>query len=344
MTNTDFTIPCANCKADLAGRDINGTCPACLRPIAETIHLGVVDTATGTVNCDIACGTCDYNLRTQLWNGRCPECAAPVAGSLDAGHLRFADAAWLRRVSRGITQLLAAMAGVPGLWILGFVLSSAIGSNDIALWIFEVCWGILIFTLLVAGVHGVALIAAREPRVRSTHIVSGWPRRLVRVVPYCSGPFIIVFLITSVFVPYYSISRYLDDLMLIALGTLPLSAFGGSLLLRRLCQRARRPRLGIFALIIAIIFGIDTGFVAIHIVAGHMRSFFYFSSTIDEVLAAAESTELPILLLGLNGYLFLLILLTLLRPRIARLRDLAVTSEQPANNHAAPAARGAPCP
>jgi hypothetical protein len=50
---------------------------------------------------DVACQRCAYNLRGLPRNGRCPECGAPVSVSLQGDLLRFADPAWLAKLSAG---------------------------------------------------------------------------------------------------------------------------------------------------------------------------------------------------------------------------------------------------
>lgn len=64
-----------------------------------------VDSA-GTLLTDITCRQCGYNLRGLSGEGKCSECGTPVAMSIRADYLRFANPAWIEKVSLGVRILV----------------------------------------------------------------------------------------------------------------------------------------------------------------------------------------------------------------------------------------------
>lgn len=61
----------------------------------------------GRLLSDIPCASCGYNLRGSAAQGQCPECGEDVVNSLKGDRLALADAAWLRKMSRGMLWFIA---------------------------------------------------------------------------------------------------------------------------------------------------------------------------------------------------------------------------------------------
>ena len=109
MPRIEFQVKCHQCGTSLTGLDSAPACPGCARRILDPVDARLLDVATGMVGVDLTCITCMYNLRTLLFDAACPECGSPVAGSLQVEELRFCDAAWLRRIRKGLTIVVVSV-------------------------------------------------------------------------------------------------------------------------------------------------------------------------------------------------------------------------------------------
>jgi hypothetical protein len=115
---------------------------------------------------DLPCAACTYNLRSLRPEGRCPECGEPVATSVHPDRLVFADRRWLRRIVRGQTLFLLAIA----VWFISW--------QAIGVWAFtskpSVAWHVL---RLAIDVFATVLLSVAALQSVSTAFGSGLTRR-----------------------------------------------------------------------------------------------------------------------------------------------------------------------
>lgn len=109
MSTIEFQVSCHACGTGLAGVDTGGLCPSCGHRVVETVDDRIIDPRSGQVAADLTCATCAYNLRTLAFAAVCPECGTPVLNSLRVDELRFCDPAWLGRIRRGLTIVVASV-------------------------------------------------------------------------------------------------------------------------------------------------------------------------------------------------------------------------------------------
>jgi hypothetical protein len=129
------------------------------------------------VTADAPCVRCGYNLRGLPHDGNCPECGIVVCGSLDPNTLRFADRAWLRRLSTGLSLLIAGfvcssfLAG--GVLFLG-TFALALGSRgDSVLTLVGLAAGLAACAAFICLVLGSFLLGTPDPARR------GWQEELL---------------------------------------------------------------------------------------------------------------------------------------------------------------------
>ncbi len=105
----DFDLTCSQCGGGLRGTAANETCPGCDRAVTWSIDFDALDPDGRQVAKDAACVSCGYNLRGLSPGGRCPECAHPIVASIRPTDLLLGDPDCLRRVRRGVRQLIFAL-------------------------------------------------------------------------------------------------------------------------------------------------------------------------------------------------------------------------------------------
>ena len=69
----------------------------------------IVEEVEQGIDQDISCIRCGYNLRGTTSAGQCPECGEPVQISLRPDLLHMANPAWLDKLRKGMSWLLAAL-------------------------------------------------------------------------------------------------------------------------------------------------------------------------------------------------------------------------------------------
>ena len=70
-------------------------------------HRTVRTDKNGLIAEDIACRSCGYNLRGLGVTGKCPECMAAIGRSILGDLLQFCEPAWVERLARGTTWIIA---------------------------------------------------------------------------------------------------------------------------------------------------------------------------------------------------------------------------------------------
>jgi len=125
---------------------------------------------------DRACARCGYNLRGLRADGLCPECAAPIEHSLQGNMLKFADAAWLQKVKRGIAlKLWNVLFAVAGGFTGAIIGALAPGVAPLVILVLSIMGAAL-------GIAAAWLLTAPEPNIA----VAEDPMSLRRVVRACS--------------------------------------------------------------------------------------------------------------------------------------------------------------
>ena len=164
MTTISFPLPCAACNADLAGVELDATCPACDWPVAATIRVDALDPATSLVCEDAPCLSCGYNLRTLPLGAVCPECGRPVVASLHSNVFLGANRRWDHRIYTGVTLLLVTGIGVPIVLLVPFLMSHLTYEIPIAIELLMA--GVLLYLPMlffaIAFPVGVWLVTAAE--------------------------------------------------------------------------------------------------------------------------------------------------------------------------------------
>ena len=178
---------CHACGQDLRSLPVDGQCPQCTRPVAESLAgvLPVLD-ETGCVVTDVPCVKCGYNLRTRPAVALCPECGDPVAQSLRGHYLNQAPAEWIRRVANGSTLLLIALASAIAMPIIAmggaFLLAFSGGPMGAAPPIaFMILLWLLGLAFTVVLIWGLVYLTAPDPTMQFKR--EGLSAR--RLVRYC---------------------------------------------------------------------------------------------------------------------------------------------------------------
>jgi hypothetical protein len=143
---------------------------------------------------NVTCAKCGYALRGLDVAGQCPECGMAIAESLHGFMLRFADAAWLNRIHRGMKLLRGSRIaiGTCVVAMLFFVIAGLLlieSSKDTLLErVFEVIMGaistVACLLMLVIGI-GAWLASSPEPRETSD------PPDILRTISYFASPVIV---------------------------------------------------------------------------------------------------------------------------------------------------------
>ncbi len=104
-------VPCSSCNASLKGAGAGGLCPACGANIAVSLlgRAAVALDDAGRIDEPVRCSMCGHILRGIDPHGECPECRAPVGPTLEMNLLRYANAAWVKKVADGLMLYLIAL-------------------------------------------------------------------------------------------------------------------------------------------------------------------------------------------------------------------------------------------
>lgn len=168
--------------SDPSGHPDRFATPDPLPPDLAELPPGVLDDQQ-RVDCELHCRQCGYNLRTIAALADCPECGTAVHWSLVGDLLRFADAAWVKRLAHGMLWMILTLVVS---FLLSFVLSAFAGflgaytGSFVAMQIIMMIFGLAV---TFAAAYAEWCLTTPEPLpaelVPATPGVRGWARWLL---------------------------------------------------------------------------------------------------------------------------------------------------------------------
>lgn len=164
-------VACLNCGYNLRTQPVNGACPECAQAVRFSTSGYVVRLdADGRIADDLPCITCGYNLRLQPATGTCPECGNRVAPSTRGFYLRFAPPQWVARLSRGVSLVAIALAGMVFVGLTFFLVGVflAAGPQGPSFNAFAVGILLLLVASVILGIVGVFFMTSLDPVSRAT--------------------------------------------------------------------------------------------------------------------------------------------------------------------------------
>ncbi len=178
------------------------------------------------VDHDVICVDCGYNLRGLSVTGLCPECGRDIQLSMQGNFLRYANAEWVARVSRGADFVIAGIALAS---MLSGILFTLLTTGDISAVVFRH----LLLSVFVLPTIGLWMLTTLDPVARvgegllshrkivrfTTLVALACPSAIVFLLSFTGKPvsfayFIYLTAIGNQLVLVFALVQYLDTLAL----------------------------------------------------------------------------------------------------------------------------------